>query len=217
MNKWIDLETFKGMLKDGLSIFVGGFLTCGTPEPLIDMVIASGVKDLTIICNDAGMPDKGVGRLIANHQVKKLIATHIGTNPFAGQGMSNGTLEVELCPQGSLVERIRAFGSGLGGVLTPVGRHTLSEKGKQIITVDGKEFLLEKALGADIALIEARQADILGNLTYAKTARNFNPVMATAAHVVFAYVYHKVESIDPEAVITPHIFIDYLIGGQHNA
>lgn len=217
MNKWIDLETFKTMLKDGQSIFIGGFLTCGTPEPLIDMVIQSGVKDLTIIANDAGMPDKGVGRLIVNKQVKKLVATHIGTNPLAGMGMSDGSLEVELCPQGSFIERIRAFGSGLGGVLTPVGLHTPSEEGKQIIEVDGKKFLLEKAMGADLALIEANQSDLLGNLTYSKTARNFNPVMATAAQTVVAYVYHRVDAIDPESVITPHIFIDYLIGGNHHA
>ena len=212
MHKHIDLDTFKTFLKDGMSIFVGGFLTCGTPEPLIDAVVQSNVKELTIICNDAGMPNKGVGKLIENHQVKKLFATHIGTNPKAGQLMQASLLDIELIPQGTLVEQIRAYGAGLGGVLTPVGLNTLVEKDKQKIKVKEKTYLLYEPIGADIALIEAKTVDALGNLVYDKTARNFNPVMATAAHTVFAYVFHFEETLDPESIITPHVFVDYVLG-----
>jgi acetate CoA/acetoacetate CoA-transferase alpha subunit len=211
MNKWIDKKTFQKQLKDGLSIFVGGFLACGTPEKLIDWVLESGVKELTIICNDGGWPDKGVGKLIVNGQVKKLIASHIGTNPVAGQKMSDGSLEVELIPQGTLIEKIRAKGAGLGGILTSTGLHTVVEQGKQVINVEGQNYLLETPLGADLALVQAHNADKVGNLTYAKTARNFNPVIATAATKVIALCDHLVSEIDPEVVITPHIFIDYLV------
>ncbi|MBE0701364.1 MAG: 3-oxoacid CoA-transferase subunit A [Acholeplasmataceae bacterium] len=216
MNKWIDKKTFQGLLKDGMSMMVGGFLTCGTPEVLIDWVVQSNVKDLTIIANDAGYPDKGVGKLIANGQVTKLIASHIGTNPNAGKMMSENKMDVTLIPQGSLIEMIRSKGAGLGGVLTPVGLYTLVEQGKQIIKIKERDYLLEEAMGADIALIESHQSDAIGNLTYAKSARNFNPVMATAADLVFAYVYHQVDIVNPEVVITPHIFVDYLIGGHHH-
>ncbi|TVP85512.1 MAG: 3-oxoacid CoA-transferase subunit A [Acholeplasmataceae bacterium] len=210
MNKVIYKQQFQALLKDGMSVFVGGFLTCGTPERLIDWVLESGVKSLTIICNDGGMPDKGVGRLIVNKQVKTLIASHVGTNPVAGQMMSEGTLDVKLVPQGTLVEQIRAHGAGLGGILTSTGLHTIVEEGKQVIRVNDQDYLLELSMGADLALIQAREADPLGNLTYAKTARNFNPVMATAAKTVVAYADHHVADIDPEAVVTPHIFVDYL-------
>lgn len=215
MNKWIGKKEFQSLIKDDQIIMVGGFLTCGTPELLIDWVVETHVKNLTIICNDAGYPDKGVGKLIANNQVKKLIASHIGTNPFAGQQMSSGELEVILVPQGTLIEQIRAYGAGLGGILTPTGVKTSIQEGKQVITVANKAYLLEEALGADIALVNAYQTDELGNLTYAKTARNFNPIIATAATKVFALVDYKVKDIDPEVVITPHNFIDYLIGGEH--
>lgn len=214
MNKWINKDTFKSLIKDGHSIMVGGFLTCGTPEVLIDWLVESGKKELTIICNDAGYPDKGVGKLIANHQVKKLIATHIGTNPEAGRMMSEGTLEVNLIPQGSLIEQIRAHGAGLGGILTPTGIKTSIQENKQVIRIKNRDYLLEEALGADFALVQAHHADQLGNLTYAKTARNFNPIIATAAQTVIAYVDHKVDEIDPETVITPHTFINYLTGGN---
>ncbi len=216
MNKWIDKKKFLTLIKDGQSIMVGGFLTCGTPETLIDWVLESGKNDLTIICNDAGYPDKGIGKLIANNQVKKLIASHIGTNPYAGKQMSEGALEVILIPQGTLIEQMRAYGAGLGGILTPVGVKTSIEEGKQVINLSGRDYLLEEAFGADLALVQAHQSDQLGNLTYAKTARNFNPIIATAADIVIAYVDKKVEKIDPETVITPHTFIKYLVGGQFN-
>ena len=211
MRKWVEKEKIISLFKDGQSIFVGGFLTCGTPEYLIDLVIESKVKNLTIICNDGGMPDKGVGRLIANHQVKKLIASHIGTNPEVGKRMSEQTLDVELVPQGTLIERIRAYGAGLGGILTPTGFKTIVEEKKQVLYVQNKPFLLEEALGADVALVLAQHADHLGNLTYSKTTRNFNPIIATAAKHTIVEVRTKKETIDPEHVITPHIFVNYMI------
>jgi acetate CoA/acetoacetate CoA-transferase alpha subunit len=213
MNKWIDKEKFIALLKDGQSIMFGGFLACGTPELLVDWIIESNVKELTLIGNDAGWPTKGIGKLIANNQVKKLVASHIGTNPEAGKKMSNQTMEVVLIPQGTLIEKIRTFGAGLGGVLTQIGLNTVAEQGRRIIEVQGKPYILEEPIGADIAIVEAKHADEKGNLTYDKTARNFNPAIATAAKVVVAFVHKKVEKIDPECVITPHIYIDYLVKG----
>jgi acetate CoA/acetoacetate CoA-transferase alpha subunit len=211
MNKWIEKQTFLDQLKDGQSIMVGGFMACGSPELLIDWIYESHVKELTIICNDAGYPDKGVGKLIANGQVRKLIASHIGLNPEAGRLMSEGKMEVTLVPQGTLAEQIRAYGAGLGGILTPTGIHTVVEEGKSVINVQGKDYLLEEALGADLALVEANASDELGNLIYDKTARNFNPIIATAAKKVMVLVHHKVSHIDPEHIVTPHIFVDGLI------
>lgn len=211
MNKWIDKHKFISLLKDGQSIMFGGFLACGTPERLVDWIIESKVKHLTLIGNDAGWPTKGIGKLIANDQVKKIIVSHIGTNPEAGKRMHDQSLQVELVPQGSLIEKIRAYGAGLGGILTPTGFKTIAEENKQIIEVNKVSYLLEEALGADIAIVEAREADDLGNLVYDKTARNFNPVIATAAKTVIAMTHKRVKHIDPECVITPHIFIDYLV------
>jgi len=213
MNKWIDKTKFQALIKEGQSIMVGGFLTCGTPELLIDYIVETNIKNLTIICNDAGYPDKGVGKLISNNQVKKLIATHIGTNPTTGKLMSEGKLDVELIPQGTFIEQIRAKGGGLGGILTPTGIHTPVEIGKKKIVIDGKEYIVAEAFGADLAIINAYYTDHLGNLTYSGTARNFNPIMATAADHVVALIHEEVKDIDPEHVITPHIFVDSIIGG----
>jgi acetate CoA/acetoacetate CoA-transferase alpha subunit len=211
VNKWINKETFINLLKDDMSIMVGGFLTCGTPEQLIDWVVESQVKNLTIICNDAGYPEKGVGKLLNHHQVKKLIVTHIGTNPNAGRLMSSGEIEVELIPQGTFVEQIRAHAGRLGGVLSPTGIHTPVEEGKQIIEIKGQSYILSEPIGADLALISAYKSDERGNLIYKGSARNFNPTMAMSANLVIASVEFKVEEIDPEIVITPHPFIDYLV------
>ena len=213
MNKWIDKTKFQALIKEGQSIMVGGFLTCGTPELLIDYIVETNIKDLTIICNDAGYPDKGVGKLISNNQVKKLIATHIGTNPTVSKLMNEGKIDVELIPQGTFIEQIRAKGGGLGGILTPTGIHTPVEIGKKKITIDGKEYIVAEAFGADLAIINAYFSDYLGNLTYSGTARNFNPIMATAADYVVALIHEEVKHIDPEHVITPHIFVDSIIGG----
>lgn len=216
MKSIINEEKFKDLLFDGMSIMVGGFLTNGTPEGLIDLVVESNVQDITIICNDGGFPDKGVGKLVTNHQVKKIIASHIGTNPLVGSLMQEGSLEVELVPQGTLAERIRAFGAGLGGVLTPTGLDTLVQEGKKVIELQGKQYILEVALGADMALIGGAIADNYGNLKYNKTMRNFNPVMATACKVVVCKPRKIIDEIDPENVITPYPFVDYLLVGEYS-
>lgn len=216
MSKFIDGEIFKTLLKDGMSIHVGGFLTNGSPETLINLVVESGVKDLTIICNDGGYEGNGVGKMINHGQVKKLIASHIGTNPDVGRLMNEEKLIVELVPQGTLVERIRAHGAGLGGILTPTGLNTLVQDGKKVINVKGKDYLLEEALGADMALIGGAIADEYGNLKYKETMRNFNPMMATAAEIVVVEPVKVIEVIDPENVITPHPFVDYILGGDQD-
>lgn len=210
-NKLINLEEFKSQLKDGISIMVGGFMVVGTPENLIDAVVESKIKDLTIICNDAGLPGKGVGKLIDAGQVKKLVASHIGLNPLAGKLMGSGDLEVELVPQGTQVERIRIAGNGIAGFYTPTGVGTMVEEGKEIKNIDGKDYILELPLRADIALLYGSTVDIYGNTLYTKTTRNFNPIMATACDKVYVQAREYVDSIDPDIVITPHIFIDYII------
>jgi acetate CoA/acetoacetate CoA-transferase alpha subunit len=214
MKGFIKKGKFVSLLKDGMVVSVGGFLTNGTPEKLIDLVVESNVKDLTVICNDGGFEDKGVGKLIVNNQVKKLIASHVGTNPYVGKLMQEGKLEVELVPQGTLAERIRAFGAGLGGILTPTGIDTIVEIGKQIIELKGNKYLLELALGADMALIGGAVAADNGNLKYSQTMRNFNPVMATAAEIVVVEPFARVNEIDPEDVITPFPFVDYILVGD---
>jgi acetate CoA/acetoacetate CoA-transferase alpha subunit len=216
MKDFIKKDKFIRILKDEMVVLVGGFLTNGTPETLVDLMVESGVKNLTVICNDGGFTDKGVGKLIVNNQVKKLIASHIGTNPYVGQLMQENRIEVELVPQGTLAERIRAYGAGLGGVLTPTGLDTIVEVGKQIIEVQGKKYLLEEALGADLALIGGAVADKYGNLKYIETMRNFNPVMATAAEVVVVEPYKIIEEINPEDVITPFPFVDYILVGEND-
>ena len=216
MKNIINGDKFKASLKDGMSIMVGGFLTNGTPEGLIDLIVEANIQDLTIICNDGGYPDKGVGKLVTNKQVKKLIASHIGTNPMAGNLMSENKLEVVLVPQGTLAERIRAYGAGLGGILTPTGLDTLVQEGKEVITVKGKRYLLEEALGADLALVGGAIADNFGNLKYNKTMRNFNPLIATACEIVVCEPKKVIDVIDPENVITPHPFVDYILVGEYN-
>ena len=196
-----------------MTVFIGGFLAVGTPEKFIDALIEKGVKDLTIIANDTGYPDRGIGRLVCNNQVKKFIGSHIGTNPETGRRMQSGEMEVELCPQGTLAERIRVGGNGLGGVLTPTGLGTIIEEGKEKIVVDGKEYLLEKPLKADVALINGSVVDEFGNIIFAKTTKNFNPMMATAADTVIVYAEKLVKTgeIDPDHVMTSGIFVDYIV------
>ena len=213
MNKLISPSDAASFVKDGMTLMIGGFLGHGTPERIIDEIVASGVKSLTLIVNDTAFPDKGCGKLVTNNQVKKLIVSHIGTNPNTGQKMNSGELEIEFSPQGTLAERIRSGGAGLGGILTPVGIGTIIEEGKQMIQVDGNDYLLEKPLRADIALIYATTADDLGNLIYMGTMRNFNPLMAMAADTVIAEVEELKPSgeLSPEAIHTAHIFIDYIV------
>jgi acetate CoA/acetoacetate CoA-transferase alpha subunit len=213
MSKLIPLEDAVAKIKDGSVIMVGGFMASGTPPRIIDALVKANVKDLTIICNDTAFPDKGVGRLVANRQVKKVITSHIGTNPATQELMNNGELEVEFVPQGTLAERVRAGGAGLGGFLTPTGLGTMVAEGKEIVTVDGKQFLLEKPLRADIALIGANKGDHEGNLIYRGNSQNFNPLMATATDLVIAEVETLVETgrICMEHVHTPGIFVDFIV------
>ncbi|NPV44315.1 MAG: acetate CoA-transferase subunit alpha [Firmicutes bacterium] len=204
-------------IKDGMTVMVGGFLGVGTPEALVDALVAKGVKNLTVICNDSAFPDRGIGKLIVNKQIKKLITSHIGTNPETGRQMNEGETEVELVPQGTLAERIRAAGAGLGGILTPTGVGTIVEQGKKKLEINGKEYLLELPIKADIALLKAEKADKKGNLVYRKSARNFNPIMATAADFVIVQVNEIVDvgEIDPDDVMTPGIFVDMIVRGDN--
>jgi len=212
-NKLVTMDEAISHVKDGMTVFIGGFLGVGTPEKIIDALIEKGVKNLTIIGNDTGYPDRGIGKLIVNNQVKKVITSHIGTNPETGRQMNNGEIEVELVPQGTLVERIRCGGNGLGGFLTLTGIGTLVEEGKELLTIDGKTYILEKPLKADIALLNGSIVDELGNIFYTGTTRNFNPVMATAADkvIVFAENLVKTGKINPDCVVTSRIFVDYIV------
>lgn len=214
MNKFKSLNEVLEFITDGQTIMFGGFLAVGTPEMIIDGIVKKGVKDITVICNDSGFPDRGVGKLIANRQVKKVIASHIGTNVETGRQMNTGEIEVELVPQGTLVERIRAAGAGLGGVLTATGLGTIVANGKDIVIVDGKEYLLEKPLKADIAILAGSVVDKKGNVWYNKSTRNFNPIIATAADIVIVEAEKIVEvgGIEPENIMTPYIFVDYIVG-----
>ena len=213
MSKFISIEETVSKVKDGMTIMVGGFLANGTPNKIVDALAKSGVKNLTLICNDTAYPDKGVGQLIANKQVKKLFVSHIGTNPHTSEQMNSGELEIEFCPQGSLAERVRAGGCGLGGILTQTGMGTIVAEGKQIVNVDGKDYLLEKPLRADIALVGASLGDKAGNLVYRGTSQNFNPLMASAADLVIAEVNELVEvgEIAAENVKTPSIMVDFIV------
>ena len=215
MSKVISIEQAVSLIKDGDTIMVGGFMANGTPEKLVDALAAAGTKDLTLICNDSGFVDKGVGKLVVNKQFKKIITTHIGLNKETGRQMSAGETEVELVPQGTLVECIRAAGFGLGGVLTPTGLGTLVEEGKEKITVDGKTYLLEKPLFADVALLYAHKVDMAGNLAYKGSANNFNNVMAAAAKITIVEAGELVENgqLDPNAVVTPGVFVNHIVDG----
>lgn len=201
------------MIPDGASLMIGGFMGVGTPERVMDEIVRQNKRDLTVIANDTAMPGRGIGKLVDAKLLRKLIASHIGLNPETQRQMVAGELEVELVPQGTLIERIRAGGYGLGGVLTQTGIGTLAEKGKQRIAVDGKDYLLEVALHADFALVQAFVADYLGNLSYALTARNFNPVIAMAAGTVIASADNivPVGVLPPDHVVTPAPIVDYLI------
>lgn len=215
-NKSINTTGFRALLRNDMSIMFGGFMGVGTPQALVDDIMASGVTGLTIIGNDTGFVDTGVGPLVASGQVKKVIASHIGTNPETGRRMISGEIEVELVPQGTLIERIRCGGAGLGGFLTPTGIGTIVEENKQKMTVNGQEYLLELPLKADLAIIQAAKADKAGNLVYALTARNFNPLIALAAEVVVAQCDNVVDvgAIEPDHVMTPAALVDYLYGGN---
>jgi len=211
--KSVSAEQVVAMIPNGARVMVGGFMGVGTPERLVDELVRQNKSELTVICNDAGLPGKGVGKLVDATLVSALTASHIGLNPKAQQQMMAKQIAVDLVPQGTLVERIRAGGCGLGGVLTPTGVGTIVEEGKQHVQLNGKTFLLETAMRADFALIHAFVADQLGNLTYVLTARNFNPVMAMAADTVIITAEHivPVGVIAPDQVVTLAPLVDYLV------
>src|SRR6476620_7849061 len=212
--KSIALQDAVAMIPDGASVMIGGFMAVGTPERLIDELVRQGKRNLTLIVNATGKPGSGVGKLVDAGLVSRTICSHIGLNPETQRQMIAGTMAVDLVPQGTFVERVRAGGCGLGGVLTPTGVGTLVEEGKQKIEVNGKSYLLETALRADFALVHAFLADYAGNLSYALTARNFNPVMAMAADTVIVTAEHivPVGVIAPDHVVTPGPLVDYLVG-----
>lgn len=207
-------------INDGASIMIGGFMACGSPEILIDALVEKNVKNLTVIGNDAGVPGRGIGKLLTNGQIKKLIASHVGLNPEVAERMNTDDperrLECELVPQGTLAEKIRAAGGGLGGFLTPTGVGTIVAEGKRVISVNGKDYLLEEPLKADFALIRGSVTDTFGNTTYNGTTRSFNPMMATASEEVIVGTCEIVEmgSIDPNTIVTSGIFVDTIVGGE---
>ena len=204
-------------IPEGATIMMGGFGLCGIPETLIAALRARGTKGLTVISNNAGVDDFGVGVLLRARQVRKMIATYVGENKEFERQFLTGEIEVELVPQGTFAERIRAGGAGIGGFFTPTGYGTLVSEGKETRVIDGKPYVLESPLKADFAFVKAWKGDRAGNLVYRKTARNFNPVMATAAAVTIAEVEHLVEpgELDPDHVVTPGIFVRHILQGTH--
>ena len=219
MNKVRTMEEALAGVTDGMAVMIGGFLNVGTPPLLVDELVNRGVRQLTVIGNDTAFPDRGIGKLVVNKQVKKAIVSHIGTNPETGRQMMADELEVELTPQGTLAEQIRAGGSGLGGILTPTGVGTVVEEGKQKLTIAGREYLLELPLRADVALVYAHKADKAGNLIFRRSARNFNPIMAMAADLVVAEAGEIVEigALDPDEIMIPGIVVDYVVASKGGA
>lgn len=216
MSKVISLEAALEKVNDGSTIMVGGFIGVGGPSTIVDGLLKKSVEDLTLIANDTVIPEVGIGKLVVNKQIKKVIVSHIGTNPETGRQMNAGEIEVELVPQGTLAERIRAAGAGLGGVLTPTGLNTIVEEGKKKVDVCGKTYLLELPLKADIAIIRGSKVDKKGNVYYNAATRNFNPLMAMAADMVIVEAEEIVEvgEIDPNDVMTPGIFVDFIVKGE---
>ena len=214
--KTISLKDAVALIPEGARLMIGGFMAVGTPERLVDELVRQGKRNLTVIANDTAMPGRGIGKLVSAGLITRTIASHIGLNPETQQQMINGRMTVDLVPQGTLIERIRAGGFGLGGILTPTGVGTVVEEGKQRLEVDGKSYLLETALRADFALVHAFLADYLGNLSYALTARNFNPVIAMAADTVVVTADHivPVGVVAPDHVVTPAPVVDYLVANE---
>lgn len=212
MRKKITANEIAEKLHDGMTIMIGGFMANGAPEGLIDLLLEHNIKDITLISTDTGTQATGSGRLISAKLIKKLYTSHIGTNPETGNQMNNKELDVELVPQGTLAERIRAGGAGLGGILTPTGIGTIVAEGKQVIHVDGRDYLLEKPLRADLAFIRGSVVDTKGNVFYKKTTQNFNPLMATAADIVIveAETLVPLGDIEPESVHTPGLYVDHV-------
>ena len=217
MNKVIpDLQRAIADIQDGATIMIGGFGLCGIPENLIRALCEKSVRSLTVISNNAGTEDFGIGLLLRNQQVKKMIASYVGENGTFEELVRNGKLQIELSPQGTLAERIRAGGAGIGGFYTPTGYGTIAAENKETRTWNGRHYVLELPLRAQFALVKAWRGDALGNLVYRATARNFNPVMATAADVTIAEVEELVEpgSLNPDHVDTPGIYVQRILQGS---
>jgi acetate CoA/acetoacetate CoA-transferase alpha subunit len=212
----VSLEQSVAMISNGSSLMIGGFMAVGTPERIIDEILRQKKRDLTVIANDTAMPGRGIGKLVGAKLLRKVIVSHIGLNPETQKQMMTGDLEVELVPQGTLIERIRAGGFGLGGVLTQTGLGTSVEDGKKTVEVDGRSYLIETALRADFALVQAFLADYLGNLSYALTARNFNPIIAMAGRTVIVAADNivPVGVMSPDHVVTPAPLVDYLVANM---
>ncbi|MGM1032679.1 MAG: CoA transferase subunit A [Bacillota bacterium] len=212
-SKIVTMEEALEHISDGCTLMYGGFGGVGTPPTLVQGILDKGVKELTLIGNDTGFPDIGIGRLVTAKRAKKVIASHIGSNPNAGKLMTEGKLQVEFSPQGTLAERIRAGGVGLGGIFVDVGIGTIAEEYKDKIVIEGKEYLVETALTAEVSIVHAKKADSLGNLVYDKTACNFNPLVAMAGAFTIAEVEEIVPAgeLDPECIATPGIYVDMVI------
>jgi len=210
-------EEAVALIPDGATVMCGGFGLCGLPENLIKALHDRGTRDLTIISNNPGVDDFGVGMLVRKKQVKKIYASYVGENKEFERQAIAGEIEYTLVPQGTLAERIRAAGAGIGGFFTPTGYGTIVAEGKETRVIDGRNYVLELPLHADFALIKAYKADTRGNLIYRKTARNFNPVMATAAKVTLAEVEEIVEPgrLDPDAIVTPGVYVAHILKGAH--
>ncbi|KAA0550119.1 CoA transferase subunit A [Bacillus sp. BGMRC 2118] len=216
INKVTTIEHVLSHIYDGCTIMFGGFGGIGTPPTIIKAILESGKKDFTLIGNDTGFPTIGIGPLVAEGRVQKIITSHIGSNPIAGKLMTEGKIEVEFSPQGTLAERIRAGGVGLAGILVDVGLDTVVEKGKSVIELDGKRCMIETALTADVSIVYAQKSDMYGNLVYDKSARNTNPLVAMAGDVTFVETEDIVENglLNPEEIVTPGCFVDGVIQSE---
>ncbi len=218
-SKVVSMAEAVSRVQPGMTVMIGGFMGCGNPHGLVEALCVAGLTDLTLIATDTSRAGFGIAKLVEQRRLRKLYASHVGLNPAVAAQLNAGELEVELVPQGTLAERIRAGGAGLGGVLTPTGLGTPVADGKPVIEVDGRRFLLEKPLRADVALIAGSTIDRLGNVWYRGTTRNFNTVMATAADLVIAEAEHLVEvgAIAPENVVTPGVLVDLIVEGDELA
>ena len=216
MKKIVSAKEAVKQIKDNSSVMIGGFISCGAPDELVDALVEQNVQNLTLIVNDTSIPNVDKGKLITNRQVKKVIASHIGLNSDTGRQMHAGEIDVELVTMCTLIERIRAKGSGLGGILTPTGVGTIVEENKEVMEVDGKKYIFERPIGADFALIYGTKVDKHGNVAFYGTTRNINTIMATAAETVIIQADELVDELDPNEVVIPGLFIDYIVVKEGN-
>ncbi|HFJ9285463.1 TPA: acetate CoA-transferase subunit alpha [Bacillus toyonensis] len=215
-NKLKEIEEVISLFHDDMTLMFGGFGGIGSPPTLIQAILEKGVTNLNLIGNDTGFPDVGIGRLVTNERVKSLVTSHIGSNPNAGRQLNEGRLQIEFSPQGTLAERIRAGGVGLGGVLVDVGVDTIVEDGKRAVEMNGKTYLVETALTAEVAIVYAKKADPFGNLVFDKSARNMNPHVAMAGDITIVEAEEIVPlgSLDPEEIVVPGVFVNYIVSSE---